>query len=201
MVEKVHNKMKWTAFGKTKPRTKKAEDRATHDRTTDDEKAKVLIAKETEQLEAEILKVKATKQGRATKVYQMREVISGTKKSKKEAHAIIDTNTKKLVVANSDIKKVTLEYCLNVLKNNKPAKEVKRMIELKETVHELRMNDTENDEEYKISDADFFETVEKFEAKKRRSYQFLVNTGIEYKQAILSLCRRFIKSEEFPSSF
>ena len=32
-------------------------------------------------------------------------------KVRKEAHALIDTKTKKLVVANSEIKKVTLDYC------------------------------------------------------------------------------------------
>ena len=104
-------------------------------------------------------------------------------------------------MANSEIKVVTLEYCLNVLKNNKPAEEVKQLIELKEIAHEMRMKNKENDKDYEISDADFFETVAKFEAKKSRSYQFIVNTGLEYKLAILSLCRRFIKTEHFPSCF
>ena len=96
----------------------------------------------------------------------MREVISGAKKVRKEAHALIDTKTKKLVVANSEIKKVTLDYCLDVLKNNEPAAEVTELVRLKEMVHEMRMNDKERDEDYEISDSDFFETVEKFEAKK-----------------------------------
>ena len=61
----------------------------------------------------------------------MREVISGAKKAKKEAHTMIDTKTKKLVVANSEIKQVTLDYCLDMLKNNDPAAEVKELIKLK----------------------------------------------------------------------
>ena len=166
-VEKVHNKMKWTAFGKTKPRTKKAQSRETIDTTINEDKAKLLRTKETERLEAEILKVKATKTGRTSKVFSMREVISGAKKVRKEAHALIDTKTKKLVVANSEIKKVTLDYCLDVLKNNEPAAEVKELVKLKEMVHEMRMNDKERDEDYEISGSDFFETVEKFEAKKK----------------------------------
>ena len=71
------------------------------------------------------------------------------------------------MVANSEIKVVTLEYCLNVLKNNKPAEEVKQPIELKEIAHEMRMKNKENDKDYEILDADFFETVAKFEAKKK----------------------------------
>ena len=127
------------------------------------------------------MKIKATTQGRTSKVFKMREVISGAKKLKKEAHAIINTKNNKLVVANSEIKEVTLDYCLDVQKNNEPAEEVKHLIELKEIAHELRMKDKENDEDYEISDSDFFETVAKFEAKKSRSYQFIVNTGLEYK--------------------
>ena len=83
-VEKGHNKMKWTAFGKTKPRTKQAQARDTIDTTTDEDKAKLLMKKETARLEAEGLKVKATKKGRTSKVYNMREVISGAKKAKKK---------------------------------------------------------------------------------------------------------------------
>ena len=146
------------------------------------------MSKETERMEAEIVKVKAMKQGRATKVFKMREIISGSKKAGKEAHAIIDPETKELVVSNSEIKKVTLNYCVNVLKNNKPAEEVKQLIELKEAVHELRMKDKDNDEEYEISDKDFLETVGKFEAKKSKSYEFIVNTGLECKIAIMKLC-------------
>ena len=115
-VEKIHDKMKWTSVGKTKPRTKKAEAKEKHKENDDEEKAKDLMSKETKRMEAEILKVKAMKQGRATKVFKMREVISGSKKAGKEAHAIIDPETEEIVVSNSAIKKVTLKYCLDVLK-------------------------------------------------------------------------------------
>ena len=65
-------------------------------------------------------------------------------------------------------------------KNNEPAAEVKELIKLKEMVHEMRMKDKEKDKEYEIYDADFFDTVKKFEAKRSRSFQFIVNTGLEY---------------------
>ena len=104
-------------------------------------------------------------------------------------------------MSNNEIKKVTLEYCLNLLSNNEPDAEVKELVESKEMLHKLRMEDTDNDEEYEISEADFFLTVGKFESKKSRSYEFIVNTGLKYQLAILQLCRRFIRTEEFPSSF
>ena len=63
------------------------------------------------------------------------------------------------------------------------------------------MKDKDNNEEYKMSDKVFIETVGKFESKKSRSYEFIVNTRLEYKIAIMKLCRRFIKAEQFPDSF
>ena len=46
-----------------------------------------------------------------------------------------------------------------------------------------------------------FITLGKFESKRSRTYEFIVNTGLRYKLAILELCRRFIRTEEFPESF
>ena len=80
-------------------------------------------------------------------------------------------------MSNTAIKEVTLKYCLEVLRNNEPAEEIKEIVKLKEAVHKMRMEDKSNDDEYDISDADFLETVKKFEAKKSRCYEFLVNTG------------------------
>ena len=78
---------------------------------------------------------------------------------------------------------------------------MKQLVELKDKVHELRMEDKSNDEPYEISEADFFQIIEKFEAKKSRSYEFIVNTGMQYKLAILKVCRKLIETEDFPSSF
>ena len=64
-----------------------------------------------------------------------------------------------------------------------------------------RMEDKDNDNDYEISEADFFNILLKFEAKKSRSYEFLVNTGLQNKLAILKVCRKLIETEEFPKSF
>ena len=87
-------------------------------------------------------------QGKATKVLKMREVISGSKKTGKEAHAIMDQQNKEMVIFNSAIKTVTLNYCLDVLKKNQPAYEVKQLIDLIETQHEVKIKDTNNDKDY-----------------------------------------------------
>ena len=97
-IEDINTKMKWIAFGKTKPRTKTATNKETVAETTDELKGKELLTKLSERMEAETLKIKEMKQGRATKVYKMREVIKGKKKVTKEASAIYDFRTNDLVV-------------------------------------------------------------------------------------------------------
>ena len=198
-VEQINTKMKWIAFDKTKPKTRKEVVKGVEQ--SEEEQGKQLLTKQNERMEAEIKKIKAENKGRVTQVYKMRELIAGTKKAAQEANAIVDFRTNELVVSNSEIKQVTLDYCLQVLSNNEPDPRVKELVQYKEIVHNLRMMDKENDYDNEITDEDFFMVLAKFESKKSRSYDFIVNAGIKYKLAIFQLCKRFINKEEFPSSF
>ena len=114
--EKVQEKMKYLAFGKTKPETKRAAAKGYIVEESEVSKAKQLLSKQSEKLETEILKVKALKQGRTGSVFKMRGIVEGKKKAKQDAQAVIDKETGELVVSNKEIKRVTLSYCLNVLK-------------------------------------------------------------------------------------
>ena len=96
--EKLNNRMKHKAFGKTKAKTSKnAEDNGKKVEESEEE--------QSDKMEAEILKVKALKQGRTANVFKIREAVVGKKKTRQEAHAIFDEDTKELVVSNSEIKK------------------------------------------------------------------------------------------------
>ena len=107
-VNKMEDKVKFKAFGKTKPRYKKAFEKAATPKDNDEDQAKAIMKKQSEKLEAEITKIRSLKQGRTTNVFKMREAITGKKKAKQEAHAILDEETDELVVSNCEIKKVTL---------------------------------------------------------------------------------------------
>ena len=200
-VEKVQEKMQYLAFGKIKPETKRAVAKRDKAEKEDSEKAKQLLTRQSDKMEAEILKVKSLKQGRTGSVFKMREVIGGKKKGKQEAHAIKDNETGEMVVSNMEIKRVFLSYCLNILKNNEPKEEVKELVKLKEEVHEMRMLEKENESENEISEEEFFTAVCKFESKKSPMYNFLMKRGFKFRMSIFKVCKRFIQSEEFPSSF
>jgi hypothetical protein len=191
-IEKVQEKLKYCAFGKTKTQTKRAAKKAIKTKSGDSEKAKELLAKQSTKMESEILRVKGMKQGRTGSVFKMREIIGGKKKAKKEAHAVKDSESGEMVVSNEEIKRVTLKYCLNVLKNNEPEDKFKNLVELKEQVHQMRMKDNNNETEDDITDEEFFTNVCKFESKKSPMYNFLVNTGLKFRMSIFNVCKRFI---------
>ena len=112
------------------------------------------------------------KLGRCGRVFKMKEVIAGPKKPAKEAHAITDPENGNLVVFNSEIKKVTLNYCKKVLENIEPEEEMKKLVEMKEKLHHMKMEIKEgDDDEFEVEDEDFFQTLRKFESNGSNSSQ------------------------------
>ena len=88
-----------------------------------------------------------------------------------------------------------------VFLSKEPEEEVMDLVKYKEEVHKLRMEDKDNDEEFYITDKDFFMTMSKFESTNSTSYDFIMKAGLRFKLAVLKLCKRLIESKIFPSSF
>ena len=168
-IDRIQTKLKFSAFGKTRPQTNKAKKAVAEAEGSETNEAKLLLNRQSKRLEEEIKRAKETANGRVGKIYKMKEIIVGSKDVAQEAQAIKHPSTGELVVSNSEIKKVTLEYCFNTLKNNEPEVESREAIELKEELHKLRMKDKNNDKEYEITDEDFFTTLWKFERKKSKA--------------------------------
>ena len=105
-----------------------------------------------------------------------------------------------MVVVAEEIKRVSLEYCREVLTKNKPEEVFKEEIQLKENMHEERMLDVEGGG-FIPSMNTFRKVVNKFDKSKKRNYDFLVRTGDKFKEAVFSLCRRMLMEEEFPRVF
>ena len=83
-IDALQTKIKFQAFGKTKPPTAKAKRRGLEkgrkDSTgMDEEEAKKLLNYQSQVIEDEINKIKAAKQGRVTNVFKMREMVAGSK--------------------------------------------------------------------------------------------------------------------------
>ena len=73
---------------------------------------------------------------------------------------------------------------------------------MKDIVHELRMEDhQEDDDNDVITEEEFFEVLGRFEAKKSPTYNFIVSTGLKFRRSMHKVCKKFIEREDFPSSF
>ena len=103
-IEKVHTKIKFQSFGKTKPKAKK-NITDNNKKKTQHKKDAAIKQKETEKVERQIEKIKSKNQGRAGNVFRIRKDIAGHKKAGQEASSIKDPTTGELLVTKDEIKK------------------------------------------------------------------------------------------------
>ena len=199
-VDKLMEKIKHKCFGKTKPKTRSKKEQTKH-QSTDENEVRLRMEEQSKKLEAEISKIIDGSQSRSGRLYKMKEIIEGPKKSGLEPQAIKDPKTEQVVVTSSEIKKVTLDYCLETLTNNEPEDDdVKDLVRIKEEVLKTLMENSK-DGSFKVTEEDFWIVVNKFERKKKQSYNFLVKAGNFFKRAICKLCMRILNNEEIPKRF
>ena len=89
-VDKLQDKVKFAAFGKTK--VKQGKQVVPNDDLINESKgketAKNLLKKQSDRIEKEINEIKETKGRRCSKVFKMKDLVAGPKKMEQEAHAI-----------------------------------------------------------------------------------------------------------------
>lgn len=157
------------------------------------------MTNQAKKMEEEISKITSSNRGHCGKVFKMREVVVGSKKNHQEAQVIKDPTTGDLVTSSNEIKKVTLQYCLDVLRDNDHDEDFE---ELSERKNELLKDIIENnDGDFEISEELFYATVKKLEIKEKNSYSFLVKAGDLFKGAVFNLCKRILDDEDIPERF
>ena len=210
-IEALDTKIKFKSFGKTKNSLKKNPqsrlcrcDPSQIGRCktckTQKDKDEELLARQSKKIELAIEKIKASKQGRAGNIFQMRKEIMGPKNGGQDASAIRDPDNGELIVNKEEIKRATLKYCVNNLKNNKPDNDVKDIVNERKEKQKKMMND-KTGESFEITFDDFDQVMAKFERKDTTTYDFLIKAGEKYKYAIYEICKRIIHNEEIPDQF
>ena len=81
------------------------------------------------------LKKTSTAKGKSAAVFQLRDRVLGSKKSEPEATVLKDPKTGKLVDSPDEIKKVSLQYCRDLLTKRPPRNGYKNVIERKKKLH------------------------------------------------------------------
>ena len=221
--EKVNNKVKFTAFGKTRKSSARRKSHPSQSCTdcgrleegpgsatrlerdctkcmSDSDKLNDVLQNQAQRMEDEINEVKKTRVGRLARVFKMKQKIVGSKKAGQEPTAIKDPESGDLLVSGSEIRKASLNYCINNLKNNPVAEKVKVIVHLKEKLHAMRMKKVTIDE-FDIETEEYKEVVKRFTAKDTKSYDFLIKADEKYQEAMGNFIKRMIKKEEFPSEF
>ena len=99
-----------------------------------------------------------------------------------------------------EIKKVSLDYCSDLLTNRNPKVQFVEDILMKELVHTIRMNDHSDDVDdlEELSETRFNKTYETLSKKSGSKYNFITKAGDSLKAAMFKLCQVVWKTEKQP---
>ena len=197
--EKIHEKIKFKAFGKvTINGNKKEMNRKKIINSDNDDEAHELFEEQEKKAEHEIEEIKKMKLPKLGNVWEIRKRVMGGGKNI-EATAIIDPVTGKLVVSKHRIKQVSLAYCKATLANNQPDKEFREEILSKLIKVQTKLSD--NKEEFHINKETFDFIIKKFRRSNKKNYDFLVKSGKGFQAAVFKFCQVMFKEEDFPKQF
>ena len=122
--EKIHDKMKYKAFGKvtisdTKNKKYDEEENVIFKKTH----AKDLFEEQQKKADEAIEEIQKKKLSRVGNIGGVRKKVFGKRKQNTQPNATLNPETGKLVVSKQNIKAVTLKYCQETLQNNEPHKQ------------------------------------------------------------------------------
>ena len=195
--DKVHNKIKYKAFGKVTIRNRN-KGRSVQEKQTEEE-AKDMMEDEEQKAVKEIEEIKAMKGGRVGHIWNIRKKVFGGQKGTQEATAIINPKTMKVATTKNEIKEVTLTYCKETLKSNETDDNFKTEIEERKQ----RMKETMkmNNGKFEASEETFMKNIKKFQTSGKKNYDFLTKTGQKFQNTVFKMCQRMFKEEVFPNRF
>ena len=164
--------------------------------------SEALLAKQTEALSSELSNMKnlKSKKGFSSAIFQLKDDILGSKKMAQEAASLIDYKTGCLLTNPSDIKRVSLQYCQELLTNRNPKDGFVADIEIKYQIHEARMMEKVDDDLDSITEQMFEETFQALKKKPGNKYDFIMNGGPALKSALMSVCQYVWRYEKLPES-
>ena len=79
--------------------------------------------------------------GKAAAVFSLKDRVVGSKKTPQEQVVIIDPKTGNEATDPKEIKRISLEFCLNLLKTMEPKEKYAGIIAKKRELHEERMSE------------------------------------------------------------
>ena len=99
-----------------------------------------------------------------------------------------DPVTEKLVTDVEEIKRISLDYCVDLLTNRKPKPGYEQLIEKKKEIHEERMNEV-IDNNVEFSEAHFDECMETLKKRNNKKYDFILKAENGFRKSLVALFR------------
>ena len=170
--EAVMNDIKFKAFGKVtinnnRPKQQEIDEIPIKEKEKRDEiEAEELFEEQEKAVNEELEKIKACKNGKAGKIWNIRKKVLGGKDKNMVSKAITNPKNGKMTLNKKEIKEVTLKYCMETLSNNKPdpgyEDEIKKKIEF---VKQFMLS---KDGEFEASKDTFDYNITKFKNKGKK---------------------------------
>ena len=169
----------------------------------DEKIATCLLSKQRENFMTDLNQMREKKKscGNVAAIFNLKEKVLGPKTVATEAVSLYDPKTGELVNTPSEIKRVSLEYCSNLLTNRKPKEKYECDVEFKFKIHENRMNETLVEDMTDLPEELFNLTYDKLMKKDDSKYKFIMNAGESLKPALLKICKVAWKTENLPPSW
>ena len=163
--------------------------------------ASTLSKKQREIFEKELNDIREKKNGKGScaAIFSVKERVLGLKKASSEAVVLVDPKSGKEATSPEEIKKISLDYCTELLTNKEPEAEFEVDVGVKRLVHIERMAQMTADEHSILTDEQLEETFEKLSKKPGTKFSFITKGGESLKLALFTLCKTAWESEKLPS--
>ena len=196
-VEKIHDKIKFKAFGKVTIRQR----RIPKDKleVVGKDTATELLEAQQKRAQSEIEDIEKTKGGKVRKVWEIKKKVLGGKKTDVEATAIINPKTGNLALSKGEIKKVSLQYTKETLMSNPIEEGVAEEIEQKKVATRKFLK--ESGGTFEINKEIFEKVLAKFKGSIKRNYDVIVRADKMFQEKVYELCQIMIQKDEIPSEF
>ena len=156
-----------------------------------------------EDLDSEIDKFRRMKNKRGTvaAVFKLKEAIVGNKKVTQEPTTLIDPVTKLEVDSVEGIKRISLEYCKNLLTNREPREGFEDIVRNKINIHNERMKEVVEGHEPDLTTEMFYSALERIQRKNPQKYSFILKNGQSFIDSLFFLFKTVWKHEVIPDGW
>ena len=216
-IEKEITKVKFRSFGKIKYSNETKENKVLDElyskkRNCKDEKEIEVIDNairdelenaRKQDLDSEIEKFRKIryKRGNVAAVFKLKETIAGSKKVNQEPTTLIDPVTKLEVDSVKEIKRISIEYCKNLLTNREPRKGFEDIVRNKIKIHDERMAEEVPENEANLTKEMFNNALERIQRKNPKKYSFILKAGQSYIDSLFFLFQAVWKHEVIPDDW